>query len=109
MAEAPRAGWPAHTGLAYHPRSPAGTLPSPAPTTPEPNKSVEVFYLPAYSPELNPDEGVNGDLKQAVTRKPLARSRPELKRSVISHMRSLSKSPQRLRSLFRHPTFRYAA
>jgi hypothetical protein len=47
--------------------------------------------------------------KQAVTRKPLARSRPELKRSVISHMRSLSKSPQRVRSLFRHPTFRYAA
>jgi hypothetical protein len=32
-----------------------------------------------------------------------------LKRSVISHMRSLSKSPQRIRSLFRHPTFRYAA
>ena len=53
---------------------------------------IEVFYLPAYSPELNPDEGVNGDLKQAVTRQPLARSRPELKRSVISHMRRLSKS-----------------
>jgi hypothetical protein len=70
---------------------------------------IEVFYLPAYSPELNPDEGVNGDLKQAVTRQPLARSRPELKRSVISHMRRLSKSPQRVRSLFRHPTFRYAA
>ena len=70
---------------------------------------IEVFYLPAYSPELNPDEGVNGDLKQAVTRKPPARSRPELKRSVVSHMRSLSKSPQHVRSLFRHPTFRYAA
>jgi transposase len=70
---------------------------------------IEVFYLPAYSPELNPDEGVNGDLKQAVTRQPLARSRPELKRSVISHMRRLSKSPKRVRSLFRHPTFRYAA
>ena len=70
---------------------------------------IEVFYLPAYSPELNPDEGVNGDLKQAVTRKPPARSRSELKRSVISHMRSLSKSPQCVRSLFRHPTFRYAA
>lgn len=70
---------------------------------------IEVFYLPAYSPELNPDESVNGDLKQAVTRKPPARSRPELKRSVISHMRSLSKSPRHVRSLFRHPTFRYAA
>ena len=70
---------------------------------------IEVFYLPAYSPELNPDEGVNGDLKQAVTRKPPARSRSELKRSVIGYMRSLSKSPQRVCSLFQHPTFRYAA
>ena len=70
---------------------------------------IELYYLPAYSPELNPDEGVNGDLKQAVTRKPPARIRSELKRRVISHMRSLSKSPQHVRSLFRHPTFRYAA
>ena len=31
---------------------------------------IEVFYLPAYSPELNPDEGLNADVKQAVTRKP---------------------------------------
>lgn len=70
---------------------------------------IEVFYLPAYSPELNPDEGINGHLKQAVPRKPPARSRPELQRNVISHMRRLSKSPKRIRSLFQHPTFRYAA
>src|SRR3712207_7135062 len=30
---------------------------------------IEVHYLPSYSPELNPDEGVNADLKQAVPRK----------------------------------------
>src|SRR5918998_288208 len=35
---------------------------------------IEVFYLPGYSPELNPDEGINGDLKQAVTRQEPARS-----------------------------------
>ena len=54
---------------------------------------IEVFYLPAYSPELNPDEGLNADLK----------------RRVASHMRSLSKRPARIRSYFGHPTFRYAA
>jgi transposase len=70
---------------------------------------IEVFYLPAYSPELNPSEGINGDLKQAVPRKPPARSRPELQHNVISHMRKLAKSPKRIRSLFHHPTFRYAA
>jgi len=73
------------------------------------HSQIEVFYLPAYSPELNPDEGINGDLKQAVPRKPPARSRPDLQRNVISHMRRLSKSPKRIRSLFQNPAFRYAA
>jgi transposase len=70
---------------------------------------IEVFYLPPYSPELNPDEGLNGDLKQAVTRTEPARSKPQLKRRVIGHMRKLSKSPARVRSFFGHRTFRYAA
>jgi len=70
---------------------------------------IEVFYLPAYSPELNPDEGINGNLKQGVTSMPPARSRPELKRNVINHMRGLSRSPRRVRRLFLHRTFRYAA
>jgi hypothetical protein len=38
-----------------------------------------------------------------------ARSRDELKRNVIGHMRKLSKLPARVRSFFQHPTFRYAA
>lgn len=29
---------------------------------------IEVFYLPSYSPELNPNEITNADLKQAVTK-----------------------------------------
>jgi transposase len=70
---------------------------------------IEVFYLPSYSPELNPDEGVNADLKQAVPRKAPARSKPQLKRAVVSHMRSLSKRPQRIRAIFQHQQFRYAA
>src|ERR687894_1344415 len=68
---------------------------------------IEVFYLPGYSPELNPDEGINGDLKQAVTRKEPARGKAQLKRVVIGHMRKLSKSPHRVRSFFGHKTFRY--
>src|SRR5215212_9445068 len=70
---------------------------------------IEVFYLPGYSPELNPDEGVNGDLKQAVTRKAPARGEAQLKRAVVGHMRRLSKPPDRVRSFFGHRTFRYAA
>jgi transposase len=70
---------------------------------------IEVFYLPGYSPELNPDEGLNGDLKQAVTRQEPARSKAQLKRAAIRHMRKLSKLPDRVRSFFGHKTFRYAA
>jgi transposase len=70
---------------------------------------IEAFHLPPYSPDLNPDEGVHADLKQTVTRKVPARSKPQLKRAVISHMRKLAKMPKRIRSIFQHPQFRYAA
>jgi transposase len=70
---------------------------------------IEVHYLPPYSPELNPDEGVNADLKQAVPRKAPARSKQQLKRAVLGHMRGLSKRPQRIRAIFQHQQFRYAA
>ncbi|HEY8614502.1 MAG TPA: hypothetical protein VIL69_24840, partial [Roseomonas sp.] len=54
---------------------------------------IEVFYLRAYSPELNPGEGLNGSLEQAVPRMAPARSREELKRNVVGHIRKLSKLP----------------
>ena len=71
--------------------------------------AIEVFYLPPYSPELNPDEGVNADLKQAVPRKAPARNKQQLRRATISHMRSLARQPKRIRALFQHQQFRYAA
>jgi transposase len=75
----------------------------------EHRSEIEVFYLPSYSPELNPDEGVNADLKQAVPRKAPARSKQQLKRATIGHMRSLAKQPKRIRAIFQHQQFRYAA
>ncbi len=68
-----------------------------------------MFHLPPYSPELNPDAGLNADLKQAAARKPPARSKHDLKRTLVSTLRSLSKRPDRIRSCFGHRTFRYAA
>ena len=75
----------------------------------EHRSEIEVFYLPAYRPEQNPDEGVNADLQQAVPRRAPARGKQQLKRAAISHMRSLSKRPKRIRAIFRHQQFRYAA
>lgn len=56
-----------------------------------------MFYLPPDSPELNLDERLNGDLKQAITRQEPTRSKSELKRRVIGHIRKLSQSPARVR------------
>ena len=75
----------------------------------EHSSEIEAHHLPSYSPELNPDVGVNADLKQVLPRKEPARSKQQLKRAAVSHMRRLSRRPQRIRAIFRHPQFRYAA
>jgi transposase len=73
------------------------------------DEEIEVFYLPSYSPELNPDECLNADLKDAVTRRAPARNKKQLKDAAISHLRKLQKSPARIRKYFQHKPVRYAA
>ena len=68
-----------------------------------------MFYLPSYSPELNPDEMLNADLKQAVTTKAPARTKGQLLKTTTSHMRKLQKSPARVKSYFEHAPVKYAA
>jgi transposase len=70
---------------------------------------IEVSYLPSDRPELNPDEGLNADLKQHVTHKVPLHSKQQLKQAAISHMRRLAKSPARVRSYFHQKPVRYAA
>ncbi len=72
-------------------------------------KKIEVFYLPAYSPELNPDEYLNCDLKAGVHSRAPARNNKQLKDKVISHMRMLQKKPARVAKYFKHPKISYAA
>jgi transposase len=70
---------------------------------------IEVFYLPSYSPELNPDEILNADLKAIVAKQAPARTKGHLKKTAISHLRRLQKSPQRVARYFMHKPVRYAA
>ena len=70
---------------------------------------IEVFYLPAYCPELNPDEYLNNDLKTSVYSAEPVRTRAQLKRKAISHLRTLQKKPQAVRRFFEHPKVAYAA
>lgn len=53
---------------------------------------VEVVYLPSYSLELNPDEYLNCDLNARVHSGPPVRSKDDLKRKTIAHLRRVQKS-----------------
>ena len=75
----------------------------------ENKKKIEVFFLTAYSPEFNPDEYLNCDLKAGVHSKPPARDGDKLKKKVRAHMKKLQKSPERVRKYFKHPKIAYAA
>ncbi len=69
---------------------------------------IAVFYLPSYSPELNPDEYLNGDLKSRVHSGTYAGTESDLKHKTQSFMRMLVKRPYRVRGYFRHPMVAYA-
>ena len=72
-------------------------------------EQIEIFYLPAYSPELNPDEYLNCDLKAGVHSGKPARSKKQLKSKVISHMRMLQRKSGRVKKYFEHKKIQYAA
>jgi len=71
---------------------------------------IEVFCLPAYSPELNPDEYLNNDLKFEVhgNNGGVARTKDAIRKKTVSHLRHLQKMPEKVEQLFDHPSVRYA-
>jgi transposase len=70
---------------------------------------IEVFYLPSYSPELNPEERLNADLKQAMGKRVPVRTKAKLRDAANEHMFMLENSPQRVQSFFQDARVKYAA
>jgi hypothetical protein len=70
---------------------------------------MEVYYLPAYSLDLTPDEYLNCDLKAGINAAPPAGNKEQLKKTVQCHMRMLQKKPARVAKYFEHPSIAYAA
>ncbi len=68
-----------------------------------------LFFLPPYSPELNPDERVWNDVKGNAVGRRKINSPKDLHGAVISHLRLIQKSPDRVRSYFNNETTKYAA
>ena len=70
---------------------------------------IALFFLPSYSPERNPDEYLNCDLKYGLAQKVAPKNEKQLKKNVRSHMKLLQKNPDRVARYFKHKSINYAA
>jgi transposase len=70
---------------------------------------IEVFYLPKYAPERNPDEYLNCDIKGNINTDGLPKDREELTGKLHRFMQKLAKLPGRVASYFKHKYIQYAA
>jgi len=73
------------------------------------NGRLQLFFLPSYSPELNPDELVWNHLKRHRVGKAMIAGPDHLKALVLNHLRSLQKLSAIVRGFFHEPHVRYAA
>ena len=70
---------------------------------------IELFYLPSYSPQLNPEERLNADLKQVMGKQVPVRTKAKLREAANSHMMRLEQNPERVISYFQDRRVKYAA
>lgn len=73
----------------------------------ENRKKIELFFLPAYAPELNPDELAWAHVKAKIA-KATTQTKAELKNTVKRVMRRLQKMPHIVKSFFHAPSCAYA-
>lgn len=71
-------------------------------------EQIRMILLPAYSPDLNPDEFLNHNVKQNAVGRRRATSRQEMMADVRGYLRSTQKQPEIVRSYFQAPSVQYA-
>lgn len=70
---------------------------------------IELFFLPAYSPELNPDELVNQDVKTNAVGKHRTLNVDQLKMNVENYLVKRRNNPRQVRKYFHGKHVQYAA
>ena len=75
----------------------------------EHSEKIELFYLPSYSPRLNPEERLDADLKQEMGRRVPVRTKAKLRAAASEHMAMLEQSPERVMASFQDQRVRYVA
>jgi len=72
------------------------------------SEMLELYYLPGYSPELNPDEQVWNHVKNHTVGKMAIKGPAQLKMAVQTALRRLARMPHIVRGFFKAPELRYA-
>jgi transposase len=72
-------------------------------------ESIQLFFLPGYSPELNPDELLNQDVKTNAVGRKRAHHQDELTANVRSYLRKRQCQPHVVQKYFLEKHVRYAA
>jgi len=75
----------------------------------ENKKRIEVFFLPPYSPELNPQEYVNQDVKTNVIGKKRPINKAQMKNDVDDFMEKRKKNKMQVQKYFHEKHVQYAA
>jgi transposase len=70
---------------------------------------IRLFHLPGYSPELNPDELLNQDVKSNAVGRRRARNQQELVANTRSYLWSRQRQPHIVRRYFHEKHVQYAA
>lgn len=70
---------------------------------------LRLFYLPKYSPELNPDELLNQDVKSNAVGRRRPQSLTDMEADVRGYLRSTQRYPAVVKSYFREKHVAYAA
>jgi transposase len=70
---------------------------------------IQLFYLPKYSPEMNPVEYLNNDMKHAVNASGLPDNKDTLRVQMQTFMRRLCHLPGHVVGYFLHPSVQYAS
>jgi len=73
------------------------------------HQQIELFFLPPYSPDLNPDEYLNAELKARLHAGEPVKDADHLKRKLMAHLRSIQRQPEKVKSYFQAESICYAA
>lgn len=76
---------------------------------PEIKTKIEIFFLPSYSPKLNPDEILNQDIKSNAVGRQRPHTQSELISNVRGYLRSRQQTPDFVKKYFREKNVEYAA